>query len=156
MSDKKTIAVIGATGAQGVVPTNEAITAIAAGEFGVIVALGRSLVTRVRGVGLRQSSAPGGGTRSLPANALRLPRTGEMDDHRVLYLFLYDAWMDLYGREFADRMVATERQFRSTYDYDAAWTWALAADAAAALAEESVLEEQRRGPLKRLAEEGTD
>ena len=57
--------------------------------------------------------------------ALRLPRTGEMDDHRVLYLFLYDAWTDLYGRDFADAMVSRERRIRSTYDYDAAWTWAL-------------------------------
>lgn len=58
--------------------------------------------------------------------ALRLPRTAEMDDHRVLYLFLYDAWTDLYGRDFADRMVEIERDFHSTaYDYDAAWRWAL-------------------------------
>ncbi len=59
--------------------------------------------------------------------ALRLPRTSEMDDHRVLYLFLYDAWTDLYGRNFADRMVEIERGFHtSAYDYDAAWRWALA------------------------------
>jgi hypothetical protein len=58
--------------------------------------------------------------------ALALPRTAEIDDHRVLYLFLYDAWADLYGRDFADRMVAIERSFRTVYDYDAAWTWALA------------------------------
>lgn len=59
--------------------------------------------------------------------ALSLPRTSEMDDHRVLYLFLYDAWSELYGREFADRMVEIERGFHSSaYDYDAAWTWALA------------------------------
>lgn len=57
--------------------------------------------------------------------ALRLPRTAEIDDHRVLYLFLYDAWTDLYGRDFADAMVSRERRIRSTYDYDAAWTWAL-------------------------------
>lgn len=57
--------------------------------------------------------------------ALRLPRTPEMDDHRVLYLFLYDAWTDLYGRAFADRMVEIERGFHSNYDYDAAWRWAL-------------------------------
>ena len=28
-------------------------------------------------------------------------------------------------RELADRMVAIERTFHATYDYDAAWTWAL-------------------------------
>jgi hypothetical protein len=52
------------------------------------------------------------------------PRSG-LDDHRILYLFLYDAWSDLYGREFADRMVAIERRIPGGYDYDAAWSWAL-------------------------------
>lgn len=55
-----------------------------------------------------------------------LPRTGGLDDHRLLYLFLYDAWTDLYGRAFADRMVAIERRIPGGYDYDAAWSWALA------------------------------
>ncbi len=57
--------------------------------------------------------------------ALTLPRPPELDDHRLLYLFLYDVWTDLYGRDFADRMVAIERRSRASYDYDAAWTWAL-------------------------------
>jgi hypothetical protein len=55
-----------------------------------------------------------------------LPRTAELDDHRLLYLFLYDVWTDLYGRAFADRMVSIERRITGRYDYDAAWTWALA------------------------------
>jgi hypothetical protein len=55
-----------------------------------------------------------------------LPRTAALDDHRLLYLFLYDVWTDLYGRAFADRMVAIERRIPGRYDYDAAWTWALA------------------------------
>jgi hypothetical protein len=55
-----------------------------------------------------------------------LPRTAELDDHRILYLFLYDVWTDLYGCAFADRMVAIERRIPGAYDYDAAWTWALA------------------------------
>lgn len=55
-----------------------------------------------------------------------LPRTAELDDHRLLYLFLYDVWTDLYGQAFADRMVAIERRIPGRYDYDAAWTWALA------------------------------
>jgi hypothetical protein len=54
------------------------------------------------------------------------PRTAGLDDHRLLYLFLYDAWTDLYGQAFADRMVAIERRIPGGYDYDAAWTWALA------------------------------
>ncbi|HEX8263520.1 MAG TPA: hypothetical protein VF547_11655 [Allosphingosinicella sp.] len=55
---------------------------------------------------------------------LAFPRTGGLDDHRLLYLFLYDAWTDLYGRDFADRMVAIERRIGPTYE--AAWSWALA------------------------------
>lgn len=57
--------------------------------------------------------------------AFTLPRTGELDDHRPLYLFLYDAWSDLYGYEFAERMARIERRIPGFYDYDAAWTWAL-------------------------------
>jgi hypothetical protein len=57
--------------------------------------------------------------------ALALPRRAELDDHRLLYLFLYDVWTDLYGRGFADRMVSIERRIPGGYDYDAAWTWAL-------------------------------
>jgi hypothetical protein len=55
-----------------------------------------------------------------------LPRPAGVDDHRLLYLFLYDVWADLYGRDFADRMVWIERQIPGPYDYNAAWTWALA------------------------------
>jgi hypothetical protein len=55
-----------------------------------------------------------------------LRRTAGLDDHRLLYLFLYDAWADLYGHDFADRMVRIERRIPGSYDYDAAWTWALA------------------------------
>ena len=66
-------------------------------------------------------------------------RTPELDDHRLLYLFLYDAWTDLYGRDFADRMVAIERRIPGGYDYDAAWTWALA-----------MTREERRARLRAL------
>ena len=55
-----------------------------------------------------------------------LPRRAVLDDHRLLYLFLYDAWTDLYGPAFADRMVNIERRIPGAYDYDAAWSWALA------------------------------
>lgn len=58
--------------------------------------------------------------------ALLLPRTSKMDDHRLLYLFLYDVWLRLYGPDFAERMVSIERRIPGAYDYDAAWTWALA------------------------------
>ena len=68
-----------------------------------------------------------------------LPRDPELDDHRLLYLFLYDVWTDLYGRDFADRMVAIERRIPGRYDYDAAWTWALA-----------MTREERRARLRAL------
>ncbi len=58
--------------------------------------------------------------------AFALPRSAELDDHRLLYLFLYDVWTDLYGRDFADRMVRIERRIPGAYEYDAAWSWALA------------------------------
>ncbi|HYD12076.1 MAG TPA: hypothetical protein VEC11_04455 [Allosphingosinicella sp.] len=56
----------------------------------------------------------------------QMPRTAGLDDHRLLYLFLYDVWTDLYGQEFANRMVRLERRIPTGYDYDGAWTWALA------------------------------
>jgi hypothetical protein len=74
--------------------------------------------------------------------AFLLPRPDGMDDHRLLYLFLYDAWTDLYGSAFADRMVAIERRIPGGYDYDAAWTWAL-----------SQSREQRQERLRRLRED---
>ncbi|MGQ0559458.1 MAG: hypothetical protein ACT4OE_07730 [Sphingosinicella sp.] len=58
--------------------------------------------------------------------ARSLPRTAELDDHRLLYLFLYDAWSDLYGPGFAERFARMERRVPGLYDYDAAWRWALA------------------------------
>jgi hypothetical protein len=70
---------------------------------------------------------------------LGLPRTAELDDHRILYLFLYDVWTELYGQDFADRMVSIERRIPRIYDYDAAWTWALA-----------MTREQRRAKLRTL------
>src|SRR3954471_8356414 len=56
--------------------------------------------------------------------ALTFPRRDGLDDHRLLYLFLYDVWRDLYGRDFADRMASIERRIGPAYD--AAWGWALA------------------------------
>jgi len=58
--------------------------------------------------------------------AFTVPRTADLDEHRLLYLFLYDVWDALYGREFADGMVAIERRIAGRYDYAGAWDWALA------------------------------
>ncbi len=77
--------------------------------------------------------------------ALTLKRRDGLDDHRLLYLFLYDAWTDLYGKDFADRMVAIERRIPGGFDYDSAWTWAL-----------SRSREQRQARLRALrGEEGS-
>ena len=57
--------------------------------------------------------------------AFTMPRSADLDEHRLLYLFLYDVWYDLYGQDYADRMVAIERQIAGRYDYAAAWDWAL-------------------------------
>jgi len=74
-----------------------------------------------------------------------LPRAPELDDHRLLYLFLYDVWTDLYGKDFADRMVAIERRIPGRYDYDAAWTWALAMTRAERQARLRALRETQAG-----------
>lgn len=57
--------------------------------------------------------------------AFTMPRTADVDEHRLLYLFLYDVWSDLYGKAYADRMVDIERRITGRYDYAGAWDWAL-------------------------------
>jgi hypothetical protein len=49
-----------------------------------------------------------------------------VDEHRVLFLFLYDVWETLDGKAFADAQVEVEKRRRGVYDYEAAWEWALA------------------------------
>ncbi len=53
-------------------------------------------------------------------------RPSELDEHRVLFLFLYDVWERLYGQEFAAEQVEVEKKRKGVYDYEAAWAWALA------------------------------
>ena len=53
-------------------------------------------------------------------------RPQDLDEHRLLFLYLYDLYVDLYGREFADGQVAFGRTLKGLYDYDTAWTWSLA------------------------------
>src|SRR5437899_5766075 len=45
------------------------------------------------------------------------------DDHKYLFLWIYDVWVKLYGREFADGQVAVEKQRGRMYP--AAWNFAL-------------------------------
>lgn len=51
--------------------------------------------------------------------------TPEIDEHRKLFLVLYDTWVDLFGTDIANAQVAHERRLKGRYDYDAAWNWAL-------------------------------
>ena len=52
-------------------------------------------------------------------------RPADVDEHRVLFLFLYDLWERLWGRDFADQQVTVESGRTGVYDYASAWRWAL-------------------------------
>ena len=59
-------------------------------------------------------------------NAQLTNRPQDLDEHRLLFLYLYDLYVDLYGKEFADREVAFGKTLKGIYDYEGAWNWALA------------------------------
>ena len=46
----------------------------------------------------------------------RVKTTSEIDEHRKLFLVLYDTWVALYGKAFADRNVEVESQRKGLYD----------------------------------------
>jgi hypothetical protein len=48
------------------------------------------------------------------------------DDHPIIFLFVYDVWIELWGKEFADAQVRVESSRRGRYDYEGAWREALA------------------------------
>lgn len=48
-----------------------------------------------------------------------------LDGHQVLFLILYDIWVELYGVDFANRNVAVESGRKGIYTYEEAWIWAL-------------------------------
>jgi hypothetical protein len=52
-------------------------------------------------------------------------RPADLDEHRVLNLFLYDVWESLWGKDSADQHVTFESGLRGLYDYETAWKWAL-------------------------------
>ncbi len=115
-----------------IVEAMEAATGFAfpAERVDVIVSEGRPMASfDGRTIRLRASYSPAYKKATLAHEighrlAFAMPRGSGLDDHRLLYLFLYDVWTDLYGREFADRMVSIERRIGRAYE--AAWTWALA------------------------------
>ena len=52
-------------------------------------------------------------------------RPPDLDEHRVLFLFLYEVWESLWGKDFADTQVRIESGRTGIYDYASAWRWAL-------------------------------
>lgn len=50
-------------------------------------------------------------------------RPAGIDEHSVLFLILFDIWIDLYGKKFADEQVEVEKKRRGPYP--AAWEFAL-------------------------------
>jgi hypothetical protein len=45
--------------------------------------------------------------------------------HKILYLILYDIWVELYGEKFAKESVKSEIDIPGTEVYKKAWKWAL-------------------------------
>jgi len=43
----------------------------------------------------------------------------------LLFLILYDVWIELYGERFANEQIEVEKKRRGLYDYESAWNWAL-------------------------------
>jgi hypothetical protein len=58
-------------------------------------------------------------------NAQLKKRPKDLDEHRILFLYLYDVWESLYGKDFADQQVEVEKRRKGLYDYESAWNWAL-------------------------------
>ena len=51
---------------------------------------------------------------------------GTYEDHPIIFLFVYDAWVELWGREFASREVEVESARRGPSDYAGTWRTVLA------------------------------
>ena len=52
------------------------------------------------------------------------------DHHELIFLFVYDVWVDLWGQEFADSQVKVEGLRKGIVDYDSIWKRSLAIPAA--------------------------
>ena len=57
-----------------------------------------------------------------------VPFKGE--HHELIFLFLYDVWVDLWGQAFADEQVKIESLRKGIVDYDGIWKTTLAMTAA--------------------------
>ena len=47
------------------------------------------------------------------------------ETHPIIFLFVYDVWVELWGQPFADEQVVVESGRRGLYDYETAWKDAL-------------------------------
>jgi len=52
------------------------------------------------------------------------------DHHELIFLFVYDVWVDLWGQSFADGQVKIESQRKGVSDYEGIWKRTLALPAA--------------------------
>jgi hypothetical protein len=52
------------------------------------------------------------------------------DHHELIFLFLYDVWVDLWGQPFADEQVKVESRRKGIVDYEDIWKKTLALSAA--------------------------
>lgn len=55
----------------------------------------------------------------------QIENRSSLDEHQILFLFLYDVWEKVKGKEFADGMVGVEKQRKGIYDYEKTWDWTL-------------------------------
>jgi hypothetical protein len=60
--------------------------------------------------------------------AASVPFTG--DHHNLIFLFVYDVWVDLWGQAFADQQVRIEGLRKGLVDYESIWKRTLALSAA--------------------------
>jgi hypothetical protein len=69
----------------------------------------------------------------------------DIEHHSIIFLFVYDVWVELWGQPFADAQVAVERKRTGQTNYDGQWTAALALDAKVRAARfEQFVRERRR------------
>jgi hypothetical protein len=52
------------------------------------------------------------------------------DHHELIFLFVYDVWVDLWGQPFADQQVRIEGLRKGITDYEGVWKRTLAVSAA--------------------------
>jgi hypothetical protein len=52
------------------------------------------------------------------------------DHHELIFLFVYDVWVDLWGQPFADEQVKVESQRKGIVDYEGIWKKTLTLSAA--------------------------